>query len=69
MNFTGGENDLSSLRGISESDKEVALVLIKSMIADNPTERPPASAVHNYPIFWSASQILNFFQVFLNRNF
>lgn len=50
---------------ISESDKELALVLIKTMIANDPSERPPVTAIHEHPIFWEPSRILAFFQVFL----
>lgn len=51
------------LQGISSSDKELALLLIKTMICSNPTGRPPASAICNYPIFWNPAKILSFFQV------
>ncbi|XP_033215389.1 serine/threonine-protein kinase/endoribonuclease IRE1 isoform X2 [Belonocnema kinseyi] len=66
-NILCGESELTALHGISESDKEIALVLIKAMITGNPTERPPASAIKNYPIFWNSAQILNFFQDISDR--
>lgn len=60
----GGESDLMALHdGISQNDKELALVLIKAMIASNPSERPPVMAVHDHPIFWEPATILEFFQV------
>ncbi|KOX79225.1 Serine/threonine-protein kinase/endoribonuclease ire-1 [Melipona quadrifasciata] len=62
-NILCGESDLSGLcDGISQNDKELALVLIKAMIASNPSERPPVMAVHDYPIFWEPATILAFFQ-------
>ncbi|XP_051171210.1 serine/threonine-protein kinase/endoribonuclease IRE2 [Leptopilina boulardi] len=66
-NILCGESDLAGLQEISENDKEVALILIKSMINSNPTDRPPASAVQNFPIFWDSAQILNFFQDISDR--
>lgn len=53
---------MTHLQNMKESDQVSALLLIKAMIASNPAERPPASAVHNYPIFWTPAQILSFFQ-------
>ncbi|KAK1129786.1 hypothetical protein K0M31_019497 [Melipona bicolor] len=62
-NILCGESDLSGLCDeISQNDKELALVLIKAMIASNPSERPPVMAVHDYPIFWEPATILAFFQ-------
>ncbi|XP_058791502.1 serine/threonine-protein kinase/endoribonuclease IRE1 isoform X2 [Phymastichus coffea] len=61
-NILGGEIDLSSLQNISENDKQVALVLIKAMIASDPIDRPPAQAIHDHPMFWDAAQVLTFFQ-------
>ncbi|XP_015185635.1 PREDICTED: serine/threonine-protein kinase/endoribonuclease IRE1 isoform X2 [Polistes dominula] len=58
----GGESDLTALHGISKSDKELALNLIKAMISEDPSERPPAAVVYNHPLFWNPTQILNFFQ-------
>lgn len=71
MCIIGGESDLTGLHhGIPQSDKELALVLIKAMIASDPSERPPVTAVHDHPIFWKASRILGFFQVsFFHRLF
>lgn len=54
---------MSALQRISETDKQVALLLIKAMIASDPIDRPPAQAIHNHPMFWDAAQILTFFQV------
>ncbi|KOC68783.1 Serine/threonine-protein kinase/endoribonuclease ire-1 [Habropoda laboriosa] len=62
-NILCGESDLTALYdGIPENDKELALVLIKAMIASNPSERPPVIAVHDHPIFWEPARILGFFQ-------
>lgn len=62
-NILCGESDLMALHdGISQNDKELALVLIKAMIASNPSERPPVMAVHDHPIFWEPATILAFFQ-------
>ncbi|XP_003699825.1 serine/threonine-protein kinase/endoribonuclease Ire1 isoform X2 [Megachile rotundata] len=62
-NILGGESDLSALHdGISQSDKELALVLIKAMISSNPSERPPVTAVRDHPIFWESVRVLGFFQ-------
>lgn len=33
------------------------------MISEDPSERPPALAVYNHPLFWEPNQILGFFQV------
>ncbi|XP_015588609.1 serine/threonine-protein kinase/endoribonuclease IRE1 [Cephus cinctus] len=66
-NILCGESYLSELQGISESDRELALVLVKAMIAENPGDRPPATAVHKYPIFWNAAQVLGFFQDISDR--
>lgn len=62
-NILCGESNLSMLNNISNSDRELALILIKSMIDSDPTSRPPAIAIQNYPFFWNPSRILNFFQV------
>lgn len=62
-NILCGENDLTALHDeISQNDKELALILIKAMIANNPSERPPVMAVHDHPIFWEPAKILGFFQ-------
>ncbi|XP_012256735.2 serine/threonine-protein kinase/endoribonuclease IRE1 [Athalia rosae] len=61
-NILCGESNLTAFQGISQSDRDLALVLIRAMIADSPAERPPAIAVYEHPIFWSAAQILGFFQ-------
>jgi len=62
--FIAGDNsDLSALQQLFTNDAELALLLIKAMISNNPTERPSASTICNYPIFWNSSKILNFFQV------
>ncbi|XP_015520215.1 serine/threonine-protein kinase/endoribonuclease IRE1 [Neodiprion pinetum] len=61
-NILCGDSDLSVLQGISASDRELALILIRAMIAGTPADRPPATAIHQHPIFWSAAQILGFFQ-------
>lgn len=61
--FAGGESDLTALQGLSSSDKELALLLIKAMICTDPSDRPSASVICNYPIFWNPSEILSFFQV------
>lgn len=61
-NILCSESDLTSLHGISKSDKELALVLIKAMIANDPSERPPAMAIYDHPLFWDFSRILGFFQ-------
>ncbi|XP_034936103.1 serine/threonine-protein kinase/endoribonuclease ire-1 [Chelonus insularis] len=61
-NILCGENDLTAIQDIPDSDKELALILIKAMIDKNPTNRPPAIAIQNYPFFWNSSRILNFFQ-------
>ncbi|XP_016907099.1 serine/threonine-protein kinase/endoribonuclease IRE1 isoform X4 [Apis cerana] len=62
-NILCGENDLTALHDeISQYDKELALILIKAMIANNPSERPPVMAVHDHPIFWEPAKILGFFQ-------
>lgn len=60
---SGGESNLLAFHGISMSDRELALVLIQAMIASQPGNRPPATAVQQHPIFWNAAQILGFFQV------
>jgi len=72
LNFfrsTGGESDLTGLREIFSSDKELALLVIKAMICKDPAERPPASAICNYPIFWNSAKILGFFQVCIQNIF
>ncbi|XP_011630520.1 serine/threonine-protein kinase/endoribonuclease IRE1 isoform X1 [Pogonomyrmex barbatus] len=61
-NILCGESNLTALHGISSSDKKLALLLIKAMICSNPIDRPPASAICNYPIFWNLAEILGFFQ-------
>ncbi|CAL7941148.1 unnamed protein product [Xylocopa violacea] len=62
-NILCGESDLTALHDrVSQNDKELALVLIKAMIANNPSERPPVTAVHDHPIFWDSTRILGFFQ-------
>lgn len=63
ISYIGGESNLTALQGISQSDKELALNLIKAMISEDPSERPPALAVYNHPLFWEPIQILGFFQV------
>ncbi|XP_076648630.1 serine/threonine-protein kinase/endoribonuclease Ire1 [Halictus rubicundus] len=62
-NILCGESDLTALcEDISESDRELAFMLIKAMIANDPSERPPVITVHEHPIFWEPSRILAFFQ-------
>lgn len=61
-NILCGESDITSLQGVSKNDKELALVLIKAMIANDPSERPPAIAIYDYPLFWDFSRVLGFFQ-------
>ncbi|KAI4494959.1 hypothetical protein M0804_001160 [Polistes exclamans] len=61
-NILCGESDLTALHKISESDKELALSLIKAMISEDPSERPPATVVYNHPLFWNPNQVLSFFQ-------
>lgn len=58
----GGESNLTALYGLTRNDRELALILIKAMIADDPADRPPALAVHDHPMFWESMQILAFFQ-------
>ncbi|XP_029675812.1 serine/threonine-protein kinase/endoribonuclease IRE1 [Formica exsecta] len=66
-NILCGETNLTALRGISSSDTELALLLIKAMICSNPAGRPPASAICSYPIFWNSAEILSFFQDISDR--
>ncbi|OAD60687.1 Serine/threonine-protein kinase/endoribonuclease ire-1 [Eufriesea mexicana] len=62
-NILCDESDLTALHdGISQNDKQLALILIKAMIANNPSERPPVMAVYGHPIFWDPARILGFFQ-------
>ncbi|XP_076241696.1 serine/threonine-protein kinase/endoribonuclease Ire1 isoform X2 [Calliopsis andreniformis] len=62
-NILCGESDLMALHdNVSQNDKELALVLIKAMIASDPSERPPVTAVYDHPIFWESSRVLGFFQ-------
>ncbi|KAK2585144.1 hypothetical protein KPH14_008650 [Odynerus spinipes] len=61
-NILCGESNLTALQGISQSDKELALSLIKAMISEDPSERPPALAIYNHPLFWESTQVLGFFQ-------
>lgn len=61
-NILCGESNLLGLQTLSDSDRQLALTLIQAMIADDPTKRPPASAVHDYPIFWESVEILEFLQ-------
>ncbi|KAG7210888.1 hypothetical protein KM043_012369 [Ampulex compressa] len=61
-NILCGESNLLTLQGISRHDKDLALTLIRAMIAGDPSERPPAMAIYDYPIFWDAAQVLSFFQ-------
>ncbi|XP_029178141.1 serine/threonine-protein kinase/endoribonuclease IRE1 [Nylanderia fulva] len=61
-NILCGETNMTALQGISSSDRELALLLIKMMICRNPAERPPALSICNYPIFWNPGEILSFFQ-------
>lgn len=63
ISVAGDKSNLTELQEISSNDEELALLLIKAMISSDPTERPPASAICTYPIFWSSSEILGFFQV------
>ncbi|XP_072763557.1 serine/threonine-protein kinase/endoribonuclease IRE1 [Anoplolepis gracilipes] len=67
VNILCGEINLTALKEISSSDKELALLLIEAMICRNPTERPPASAICNYPFFWNSAEILSFFQDISDR--
>lgn len=62
--LVGGESNLTALQDMSANDRELALLLIKMMICNNPSDRPPALAICNYPIFWSSLEILSFFQVY-----
>lgn len=64
ISTVGGESNLTTLEEVSSSDRELALLLITAMICSNPTGRPPASAICNYPIFWNLAEILGFFQVY-----
>lgn len=66
-NILCGETNLTALQGISSNDRELALLLIKTMICRNPAERPPASSICNYPIFWNPGEILSFFQDISDR--
>ncbi|XP_043279722.1 serine/threonine-protein kinase/endoribonuclease IRE1 isoform X2 [Venturia canescens] len=61
-NILCGESNLLSLQSVTESDKQSALILIRAMIASDPTSRPSALVVQNYPFFWKAAHILGFFQ-------
>lgn len=61
-NILCGDSDLSFLQDVHDHDKDLALVLIKAMIDSNPTSRPPALAVENFPFFWNSARVLNFFQ-------
>ncbi|XP_076627174.1 serine/threonine-protein kinase/endoribonuclease Ire1 isoform X1 [Colletes latitarsis] len=62
-NILCGESDLTALQdGLSQSTKELALILIKAMIASDPSERPPVMAVQDHPIFWESARVLGFFQ-------
>ncbi|XP_032689202.1 serine/threonine-protein kinase/endoribonuclease IRE1 isoform X2 [Odontomachus brunneus] len=61
-NIICGESNLITLQTMSANDRELALLLIKMMICNNPSNRPPALAICNYPIFWSSLKILSFFQ-------
>ncbi|XP_025155794.1 serine/threonine-protein kinase/endoribonuclease IRE1 isoform X2 [Harpegnathos saltator] len=61
-NILCGESNLVALQNISASDRELAVLLIKMMICNNPSDRPPALAIYNYPIFWNSLEILSFFQ-------
>ncbi|EZA61735.1 hypothetical protein DMN91_004412 [Ooceraea biroi] len=63
QNIQNNENvDLSALQELSPIDRELALLLVKAMISRIPEERPPASAISTYPIFWYPRKIMNFFQ-------
>lgn len=66
-NILCGESNLTTLEEVSSSDRELALLLITAMICSNPTGRPPASAICNYPIFWNLAEILGFFQDISDR--
>ncbi|XP_035725102.1 serine/threonine-protein kinase/endoribonuclease IRE1-like [Vespa mandarinia] len=66
-NILCGESNLTALQGISQSDKELALNLIKAMISEDPSKRPPALAIHNHPLFWEPNQVLGFFQDISDR--
>ncbi|XP_066601348.1 serine/threonine-protein kinase/endoribonuclease IRE1-like isoform X2 [Prorops nasuta] len=61
-NILCGESNLTALNGLSSSEKELALILIKSMISRDPSDRPPASAIYSFPIFWENAHVLSFFQ-------
>ncbi|XP_012535031.2 serine/threonine-protein kinase/endoribonuclease IRE1 [Monomorium pharaonis] len=61
-NILCDESNLTALQNVSSSDRELILLLIKAMICSNPTRRPPASAICNYPFFWNLAEILGFFQ-------
>ncbi|KYN04749.1 Serine/threonine-protein kinase/endoribonuclease ire-1, partial [Cyphomyrmex costatus] len=66
-NILCDESNLTALQEMSPSDRELALLLIKAMICSNPADRPPASAICNYPIFWNLAEILGFFQDISDR--
>ena len=56
-NILSGEYDLNQIE-----DNLLAVMLIKQMIDFDPFNRPTASAILQYPIFWSKAKILSFFQ-------
>ena len=58
-NILGGKSDLSHLEPEHQSSE---VSLITKMIAVEPNDRPPASAVLKHPAFWSKDKILTFLQ-------
>ena len=58
-NILGGKSDLTQLEPDHQSSE---VSLITKMIAVEPNDRPPASAVLKHPAFWSKDKILTFLQ-------
>ncbi|KAF4532401.1 hypothetical protein B566_EDAN003853 [Ephemera danica] len=58
-NILSGEYNLDDLQGHKNA---LQCNLVEAMIASNPSERPPASAIIKHPFFWDATRNLTFFQ-------
>lgn len=65
LNILSYEHDLRMFSNpdILDSTGVLAEELIKDMINEDHTQRPPAKAILTHPLFWSSEKILNFLQV------
>ncbi|XP_055641091.1 serine/threonine-protein kinase/endoribonuclease IRE1 [Toxorhynchites rutilus septentrionalis] len=63
-NILSDEYDLRTLHkeGVPSKLSTLAEELIADMISTDQSERPPAAAIRNHPLFWSNERILSFLQ-------